>query len=428
MVFPARPPRPPRLTLAASHSYFSYADPIGLKTGTGATCMNRTLLFQVLPTGPTLARGRVAVLDRFVHAERGQVRCPAAAALAADLGERLGRGAAVTRDEVVAGADGGSVTVCVSFLDRDGHAIGLAAAVRTCDYEAIDIVRQTMRSWAAAMRTRRVLIAERPDCMTGGCSHRRMAHASVLDFTHRGDTVVLIADRRGHDVGAVESEVESEVESAVTELVAAARHAGGSTVVVGDPGEVASLEAGLGAKIDPDALSFVIVPGIRIEAAMPILGRLREKFPRLRGQHPDEYCYAASDLHESVRSVAEASERLLVVAGSAREAVNMADVHGVPWHRVLGAADLRPAHLAAGTLGLIVGGGAGGATGRAWDEGAGVVDSALEPFDSFDPYDLLDALAGLGPLSVRRRGVRTAAYSRGVSGAVELPVADTVQA
>ena len=412
--------------------------------------MNRTLLFQVLPTGPTLARGRVAVLDRFVHAERGEVRCPAAVALAADLGERLGRGAAVTRGEVVAGSDsGGSVTVCVSYLDRDGHAIGLAAAVRTRDYEAIDIVQQTMRSWAAAMRTRRVLIADQPGCMTGECPHRRMAHASVLDFTDRGDTVVLIADRGHGQVGAVEE--------ATAELIMAARNVGGSTVVVGGPGEVASLEtepkreseSGSGLeteskrelktesktglktglksepkmKIDPDALSFVIVPGIRIEAAMPTLYRLREQFPRLRGQHPDEYCYAASDLHESVRSVAEASERLLVVAGSVEEAMSAADAHGVPWHPVLSPADLRPSHLAAGTLGLIVAGGSG----RNPDRDA--VPDPVNPLEfNLLEFSLLDVLAGLGPLSVRRRGVRTEAYPQRVSGVVEMPVAGTVQA
>ena len=330
------------------------------------TTVNRTLLSQVLPTGPALARGRVAVLDRFVHAERGEVRCPAAAALAADLGDRLGRGAAVTRGEIVEGSDGGSVTVCVTYLDRDGHAIGLAAAVRAHDYEAIDTVQQTMRGWAASMRTRRVLVAEPPECMTGECPHHRMAHASVLDFADRGDAVALIADRR-HG------------RSACAELAAAAQQAGGTAFTVTDPAEVAGLEA------DPDALSFVIVPGIRLEAAMAILYALRERFPRLRGQHPDEYCYAESDLRESVRSVAEASERLLVVSASPAEASAAAEVHGVPWHQIPDPSRLRPSHLAASTLGLV-------STSRADAEG-------LRP--------VLDLLAGLGPLSVRRRTVRT---------------------
>jgi len=356
--------------------------------------VNRTLLIQLLATGPTLTRGRVAVLDGFAHEERGTVHCPAAAALAADLGERLGRGDAVTRGEVVAGTDEGSVMVCVTYLDRDGHATGLAAAVRTHDYEAIDIVQQTMQAWAATMRTRRVLVADLPDCVTGECPHRRMAYASVLDFTHRGDTVALIADRRRG-------------QSAAAELGAAARNAGGAAVVVGDPAEVASL----GAKVDPDALSFVIVPGIRIEAAMPIIYRLRELVPRLRGQHPDEYCYAASDLHESVRSVAQASERLLVVGASADEASDVADVHGVPWHHVVNPADLRPSHLAASTLGVVVASAPGP---------GGAREHGVEP--------VLDLLAGLGPLSVRRRGVRTEPYPRRLSAAVDAPLAGTVQA
>jgi 4-hydroxy-3-methylbut-2-enyl diphosphate reductase len=356
--------------------------------------VNRTLLIQVLATGPTLTRGRVAVLDAFVHDERGTVHCPAAAALAADLGEQLGD--AVTRGEVVAGTDEGSVTLCVTYLDRDGRATGLAAAVRTHDYEAIDIVQQTMQAWAATMRTRRVLVADLPDCVTGECPHRRTAYASVLDFTHRGDTVALIADRRRG-------------RSAATELGLTARNAGGSAVVVGDPAEVASLCA----KVDPDALSFVIVPGIRIEAAMPIISRLRELVPRLRGQHPDEYCYAASDLHESVCSVAQASERLLVVGGSADEASDVAQSHGVPWHHVVNAADLRPSQLAASTLGLVVA--SASAASR-----AGADEHGVEP--------VLDLLAGLGPLSVRRRGVRTEPYPRRVSAAADTPLASTVHA
>ena len=333
------------------------------------TKVNRTLLSQVVPNGPALVRGRVAVLDRFTHPERGPVRCPAAAALAADLGDRLGRGAAVTRGEVIEGTDSGSVTVCVTYLDRDGHAIGLAAAVRAHDYEAIDIVQQTVRAWAASMRTRRVLVADLPECMTGECPHHRMAHASVLDFTDRGDAIALIADRRRGRTGAAE-------------LAEATRNAGGTAFIVTDPAEVPALDA------EPDALSFVIVPGIRVEAAMPILYALRERFPRLRGQHPDEYCYAESDLRESVRSVAEASERLLVVSASAAEASDAAEVHGVPWHQLLDPAWLRPSHLAASTLGLI-------STARAGAEGG----------DGVQP--VLDLLAGLGPLSVRRRSVRT---------------------
>jgi 4-hydroxy-3-methylbut-2-en-1-yl diphosphate reductase len=342
------------------------------------TTVNRTLLSQVLPTGPTLARGRVAVLDRFVHAERGEVRCPAAAALTADLGDRLGHGAAVTRGEVIEGTAEGSVTVCVTYLDRDGHAIGLAAVVRADDYEAIDMVQQTMRTWAASMRTRRVLVADLPECMTGECPHHRMAHASVLDFTDRGDAIVLIADRR---LGRV----------AAAELAAAAQNAGGTAFAVTDPAEVSALDA------DPDALSFVIVPGIRVEAAMPILYALRERFPRLRGQHPDEYCYAESDLRESVRSVAEASERLLVVSASPAEASAAAEAHGVPWQQILDPALLRPAHLAASTLGLV-------STSRAGAAG-------LRP--------VLDLLAGLGPLSVRHRAVRTGPPSNAVTSSTD---------
>ncbi|MBC3839714.1 hypothetical protein GXW82_04165 [Streptacidiphilus sp. 4-A2] len=44
---------------------------------------------------------------------------------------------------------------------------------------------------------------------------------------------------------------------------------------------------------------------------------LRRRFPRLRGQHPDEWCYTTTDLHSLTRSaIAECD--LVLLAGHGR--------------------------------------------------------------------------------------------------------------
>ena len=343
--------------------------------------MNRTLLVQTLAKGPLTARGRISVLTRFEHPTRGAVRCPAAPAFAAALAERLRPGTAAPGRDVVLDSDvdaarhtRATVTAAVSYLDRDGHAVGLAVALPSEDAAALDAVLRAVCEWTAVMRTRQVLVAERPSCAvsataTALCPHRRVAHASVLDFTNRGDDIVLIA----------------EADNALAEQLAAdARGAGGRAEIVRAAADGALDDA------DPDALSFVIVPGTRIEVAAPILLGLRERFPRLRGQHPDEYCYGRSDWYETVRSVAAASECVLVLTDPAEPTdptvAEVVDALRVPCLRVTDPADLRPAQLDFRAIGLL-------------PANSVTADKRVA--------ETVDLLGGLGPLAARRRATRT---------------------
>ncbi|HTJ71432.1 MAG TPA: hypothetical protein VL551_28075 [Actinospica sp.] len=346
---------------------------------------NRTLLVQTLAKGPLVARGRISVLTRFEHPTRGAVRCPAAAAFAAALAERLRPGSAAIGRDVVLDSDvdatrhtRSTTTAAVTYLDRDGHATGLAVALPSDDPDALDAVLRAVCEWTAVMRTRRVLVAEQPSCAvsataTAMCAHRRTAHASVLDFTHRGDTILLV----------------TEPGNALAEQLAAdAREAGGRAEIV--YGAYGAVEGSALDDVDADALSFIVVPGTRIEVAAPVLLGLRERFPRLRGQHPDEYCYGRSDWYETVRSVAAASECVLVLTDPAEPTdptvTEVVERIGVPCLRVTDPADLRPAQLGFHAIGLI-------------PANSVTADKRVA--------EAIELLGGLGPLSTRRRATRT---------------------
>jgi 4-hydroxy-3-methylbut-2-enyl diphosphate reductase len=342
--------------------------------------VNRTLLVQTLARGPLTARERISVLTRFEHPSRGSVRCPAAPAFAATLAERLRPGTAPGRDVVLdSDVDAArhtrtTITAAVSYLDRDGHATGLAAALPADDSTALDAVLRALCEWTAVMHTRQVLVAEQPTCAasssaTAMCPHRMIAHASVLEFVGRGDAIVLVTDR----------------ESALAEQLAAdARGAGGRAEIVREATTTALDD------VDANALSFVIVPGTRIEVATPILRGLRTRFPRLRGQHPDAACHGRSDWYETVRSVAGASECVFVLSDPAEPTdptvVEVVDALGVPCVRVTDPVDLRPAQLDHRAIGLI-------------PVGSVTADKRVA--------EVIDLISGLGPLSARRRATRT---------------------
>lgn len=339
---------------------------------------------QTLARGPLTARDRISVLTRFEHPSRGSVRCPAAPAFAADLAERLrpgaagapGRGVALDTDVDASRHTRATITAAVSYLDRDGHATGLAAALPADDSAALDAVLRGLCEWTSVMHTRQVLVAEQPSCApssaaTALCPHRTIAHASVLEYVGRGDALVLVADR----------------ESGLAEQLAAdARGAGGRAEIVRE-----AATAALG-DVDPNALSFVIVPGTRIEVAGPILRGLRERFPRLRGQHPDAFCHGRTDWYETVRSVAGASERVFVLSDPAEPTdptvLEVVDALGVPCVRVTDPVDLRPAQLDHRAIGLI-------------PVGSATADKRVA--------EAVELLGGLGPLSARRRSTRTEA-------------------
>jgi 4-hydroxy-3-methylbut-2-en-1-yl diphosphate reductase len=204
------------------------------------------------------------------------------------------------------------------------------------------------------------------DLIDATCPLVASMHHDVRAFAARGDAVVVIGDRDGAAVAAL------------------AGQAPESVTVVESVADVAALH------LNQDRVSFVIGGGLPVETATPVLAALRAKYPRLRGQHPDSFCYAASDRAETLRTVAAASDVTLVLGTlSQRRATQMARLvtaHGSDIHLIAGISEIRPEWLAgAATVGI----------------------TATPSADSRAQDETIDALSGLGPLSVVRRRVVT---------------------
>ncbi|WP_111556825.1 hypothetical protein [Kitasatospora sp. SolWspMP-SS2h] len=277
--------------------------------------------------------GRVTVLPGFRHPERGAVRCPAAPLLAAWL-RRRGVDAVVGTVGIVGGAleapAAASGVVAATFFDGS-VGMGLAAAA---DGEQLPHARAAVAAWSSVLRTRRILLPApvasctvadryaspmpRPRSATPhshDCLRVGQAFQSLRRFAERGDTVLLI--------GA----------GPLLSLPASAHRA---RVVA-----VNSLDTARSVRIaDPAGISFVLRPCTLIEEAVEILAVLRSRFPMLRGQHPDEWCYSAEDDRAAARSVAGRSDVTLLLPGggeppaAARRTVRLASL-----------ADLYPGHL-----------------------------------------------------------------------------------
>jgi 4-hydroxy-3-methylbut-2-en-1-yl diphosphate reductase len=320
-----------------------------------------------------LGAGEVVVADGFVHPVRGPVATPAAPLVAGQL-RRLGltvRHAALPSPAQVVGIVGSTSAAAlhaVSYLDGDGAAVGFGVQVGAGQAATEAAVRGVLAEWSDVLRTRRLLVAaadpacagarraldtvrealeveDEPAYVYGRLSENPHVVAEltargavfvddldmvpdsapvvlpphgavlavraeaarglrVLDATcpllstvagearrlaERGDTLVLIG-RAGH---AVTPGLLDQAPAAVL-LVQSAREAAEIRVA------------------DPDRVSFLPAPGIPVEDTAPIVAALRNRFPRIVPHRPTALCYAATDRREAVRSMAAASEVVLV--------------------------------------------------------------------------------------------------------------------
>ncbi|AUG81552.1 hypothetical protein CFP65_6934 [Kitasatospora sp. MMS16-BH015] len=265
-----------------------------------------------------------------------------------------------------------------TYIDLDGRVVGIAAIAPT---RAEAAAEEAVRTWSATLRTRRVVLAEAPaDCgpspllphqvvrpqavpdpgpAPGGCARAAATWATVKHFEARGDSVLLLGTGGGVPV-------DSEAEA--------------SCLRVRDTTAAWAVQPA-----DPGRLSFVQRPCAPVEEVARILDVLRVRFPFLRGQHPDQWCYRTSDRRQVALAVAAASDLVLVGSGSAEtdwigpdRCVPFLGVQGLPPERVARAA----------TIGMV-----------APLRCPGSQDDRTE--------EVIEALGGLGPLSVVRHSVRT---------------------
>ncbi|WP_327235170.1 hypothetical protein OG349_15570 [Streptomyces sp. NBC_01317] len=362
--------------------------------------MNRTLLYERSAT-EAVRPGCLTVATSAVHPERGAVRCSAAPLVAADL-ERLGHSAypAPLTLTPTPGAGrpgdgaGSAVVFAATYVDVDGTVAGVAVAgPADLGADVLGAAERSVREWAALFRTRRLLIAETAATCSGkeaasgteeasgteaaaSCAGAARTRETVAEFLRRGDTVVRIGSGepdRGGPAGPrggdgperlVAFDSTREVERQLTRLRAVA---------------------------DPESVSFVVRPCTPVDDVVPAVRALREAFPRLRGQHPDQWCYRSADRRDALRALSAASDVVLLL--DRPDPVLLAGLPGPAAVRPVAAVrDIRREWLAGrATVGVVAGPGAS----------AGLLAEVTE------------ALSGLGPYSVVRQEAHRRVVGRG---------------
>ncbi|MGC7101079.1 hypothetical protein ACPZ19_40930 [Amycolatopsis lurida] len=376
-------------------------------------------------------------MSRFDDPSRGHVRCSASPLIAGDLRRRGWQVREDVLEPEAHASAGDSWLFTATYLDRAGGAVGFGVAAHHRDTSALDAAAEAVVTWCSILRTRRLLVADadlscagarrarqlisRPETAgrepryvlgespaleelgpsetkvvhslddvppTGtvvfppyGVAPRVRAEAAARGFEVIDATCPLVAATHANlrrfaqdgDTVAVVGETGRAAETVLLEQV------NGSAVAVKTPAEVNALQAEQG------HLSYVVANGADVGEAIRLASALRARHPRLRAQHPDGLCYATSDRAETARSVSVACDTTLVLdpARTHEWAELVAD--GPRVHRIADSADIQPAWLAhAGTVGLV----------------AATPDQSLTEA-------VVEALSGLGPLSVARRSVTT---------------------
>ncbi|MER5418117.1 hypothetical protein [Streptomyces virginiae] len=336
--------------------------------------MDRSLLLESF-SSTRIPAGQLAVATEFMHPDRGRITCLAASPFAASLASsgRLvqmrkfqARDSKLHSDEDYISVE--SVLSVASFVDSTGRTAGLGVAAPAEDTRGLLYAQRALAEWSAQLQTRRVVITDPGRVCLVDNSCREAAYSAALSFAQAGDTVLWIG----------------RAPSGLGEQPLTQSHARVETIQ-----QARSLRVK-----NPMRLSFVLQPCSSVEYALAILKILRDRFPRLRGQHPDQWCYRQSTRWDSVRSAARSCDLLLIVGDPPiEEEQNVRQsVAGLPCQiEVLShAAELR----------------------CAWLSGAATV--VIVPTESC-PYGavlgLVDVFAGLGPVSVLHHQSSTRAVS-----------------
>jgi 4-hydroxy-3-methylbut-2-en-1-yl diphosphate reductase len=158
----------------------------------------------------------------------------------------------------------------------------------------------------------------------------------------------------------------------------------GRATVVDTPAKTATVGAAGG------PVSYLLQPGFALEAAAPIVSALRSRYPAARPAVPAESCYAASDRAGTIYSVALGSDLMLVVgdpqSSDARHVCALARDAGTKVQLIGNVDDIKPTML---TSVLAI----------------GMAESTSAPAGL--AARVLDALSGLGRLTVARRRLST---------------------
>jgi 4-hydroxy-3-methylbut-2-enyl diphosphate reductase len=225
------------------------------------------------------------------------------------------------------------------------------------------------------------------DVIDATCPLVTKVHAEARRAAARGDTIVLIG-HAGHE-----------------EVEGTSGQAPGRTVVVDGPADIAALDIP-----DPARVSYLTQTTLALDETAEAIAALTERFPAVAGPGAEDICYATTNRQNAVAAVAAEADLVLVV-GSANSSnsvrlVELARRQGTPAHLIDDASGIRPEWL------------------------DGVRTIGLSAGASAPPYlvrQVIDHLAGLGPVSVAERTVTVETIRFGLPAALrggQIPAAD----
>jgi len=396
-----------------------------------------------------MKRGEVLVPRQINDPANGLLSCPAAPLVAGSLVAKGRPNRLATLPRADWRGDEDARLFLVTCPREDGGTAAIAAAAPSGDALSASAARGAVEEWAAVSGSRSLLIASSPWC--SGALHAASAarqaasdgretgrHVYVLaptampaetaaelaelgaivttslDGVGQDDVVVFPAHGVTQQARAEAARSGATVVDATCPLVAAAQAAAARTaerghqlVLVGQPdhastepiisqapGRVTMVETPANtaaiAASDSRPISYLVQPGLTLEAGAPIVTALRSRYPAARGAVPAEVCYAPSDRAGTIYSVAVGSDLMLVVgdpkSADTRQVCGHARDSGTRVQVVGDMSDIKPAMLASvQTIGLA----------ESTSAGAGLAAQVLE------------ALSGLGRLTVARRRLST---------------------
>ncbi|HYK69455.1 MAG TPA: hypothetical protein VEV45_16035 [Streptosporangiaceae bacterium] len=403
-----------------------------------------------IPVASTgMKRGEVLVPRQINDPANGLLSCPAAPLVAGSLVAKGRPNRLATLPRADWRGDEDARLFLVTCPREDGGTAAIAAAAPSGDALSASAARGAVEEWAAVSGSRSLLIASSPWC--SGALHAASAarqaasdgretgrHVYVLaptampaetaaelaelgaivttslDGVGQDDVVVFPAHGVTQQARAEAARSGATVVDATCPLVAAAQAAAARTaerghqlVLVGQPdhastepiisqapGRVTMVETPANtaaiAASDSRPISYLVQPGLTLEAGAPIVTALRSRYPAARGAVPAEVCYAPSDRAGTIYSVAVGSDLMLVVgdpkSADTRQVCGHARDSGTRVQVVGDVSDIKPAMLASvQTIGLA----------ESTSAGAGLAAQVLE------------ALSGLGRLTVARRRLST---------------------
>jgi 4-hydroxy-3-methylbut-2-en-1-yl diphosphate reductase len=427
------------------------------RTG-GVTGTPSARIREVLASGLTIRVGEVLVPTQLGDARSGPISCAAAPLVAGSLQRRAQelRLAPVPqyRD---AGPDGDAVLYLATCPQPGGGSTAIAAAAAVGDRLSAAFALAAVEEWAAVAGSRVLLAGGSPWC-GGALRAADMCRQATADHAARGQAVRILgpqslpaettaelealgavpvtslADAQEGDVvvfpaHGVSSAVRTEaaerglvVIDATCPLVAKAQDTAGRladrgqhVVLIGQgsaaaaepitsraSGQVTLVENAAGTiglnVVDAQRISYLLQPGLPVEAAGGAVAALRSRYPAAQGTPPLDLCYAPSDRVGTVRMIAAGSDFVLVLgdpeSADARQLVSQARDAGARVQPVGAVFDLAPSMLD----GVV---------------SVGLIESTSAPAGL--AAQVIAAVGGLGRLKVARRQVRTQVPASGAA-------------